>query len=156
MKKLMLVAGVGGHLTQLLQLESMFKKYDYVLVTEKTDVSVSLKNKYKVRYLNHISRNQKLLFPFVIIGNCFKSLFYIIKYNPDVIISTGPNTAAAICCLGKMSGKKVIFIESYAKRETPSITGKWLYRLHGYSTFVVQWESMLKYYPKAEYWGGVY
>jgi UDP-N-acetylglucosamine:LPS N-acetylglucosamine transferase len=155
-QKVMFVAGIGGHITQLLQLDSIFDNYDYVFITEKSTVNSSLEEKYNMRYLHHISRNQKLLYPLIIIWNCFLSLFYFIKYNPKVIVTTGPNTAAAMCCLGKIFGKKVIFIESFAKRETPSITGKWIYKFHAYTTFVVQWKSMLKHYPKAEYWGGIY
>ena len=79
-----------------------------------------------------------------------------IKNNPNVIVTTGANTAAAMCCLGKLFGKKVIYIESFAKNNSPTITGKMIYKLHAYTKFVVQWESMLKYYPKAEYWGWIY
>ena len=88
--------------------------------------------------------------------NCFMSLFYLIKYNPDVIVTTGANTAAAMCCLGKIFRKKVIYIESFAKNNSPTVTGKMIYKLHAYTTFVVQWENMLKYYPKAECWGWIY
>ena len=115
-----------------------------------------MKSKYKMEYLPYGSRNQKWLYPFILLINCFKSLFYLLKYNPDVIITTGANTAAAMCCLGKIFGKKVIYIESFAKRTSPTVTGKMIYKLHAYSVFVVQWETMLKFYPKAVYWGGIY
>ena len=49
-KKVIFVAGVGGHLTELLQLDSLFKEYDYTLITEKTEVTKDLKNKYNVKY----------------------------------------------------------------------------------------------------------
>lgn len=155
-KRVMFISSVGGHLTQLLELKSMFKDYNYVLITEKTDVTIDLKNKYKMSYLPYGSRNQKFAYPFILFWSCIKSLFYFIKYNPNVIISTGANTAAAMCCLGKIFGKKVIYIESFAKRTSPTITGKSIYKLHAYTTFVVQWESMLEHYPKAEYWGWIY
>ena len=155
-KKVMFISSVGGHLTQLLELKTIFNKYDYVLITEKTDVTVNMKDKYNIAFLPYGSRNQKMSYPFVLLLNCIKSFVYIIKYDPDVIISTGANTAAAMCCLGKIFGKKVIYIESFAKRTSPTITGKNIYRLHAYTIFVVQWESMLEYYPKAQYWGGIY
>jgi UDP-N-acetylglucosamine:LPS N-acetylglucosamine transferase len=155
-KRVMFVAGIGGHLTQLLQTESLFDNYKYVLITEKYEATIKLKEKYNVRYLRHISKNQKILYPLTILFNSFLSLYYFIRYTPNVIVSTGPNTAAAMCCLGKLFGKKVIFIESYAKRSSPSITGKWIYKLHAYTTFVVQWENMMQFYPNAEYWGGIY
>ena len=155
-KKVMFISSVGGHLTQLLQLKSIFNDYDYILITEKNDVTKELKKQYKIDYLPYGSRNQKLLYPFVLVYNCFKSLYFFVKYNPEVIVTTGANTVAAMCCLGKLFGKKVIYIESFAKRNTPTITGKCIYKLHAYTTFVVQWEKMLKHYPKAEYWGGIY
>ena len=152
----MFISSVGGHLTQLLELKKIFDDYDYVLITEKNDVTKDMKNKYKMEFLPYGSRNQKLLYPFILLTNCFKSLFYLIKYNPDVIITTGANTAAAMCCLGKLFRKKVIFIESFAKRTSPTITGKMIYKLHAYSVFVVQWDTMLEFYPKAKCWGGIY
>ena len=39
MKKVMFISSTGGHLTQLLQLKELFKEYEYVLITEKTDVT---------------------------------------------------------------------------------------------------------------------
>lgn len=155
-KKVMFISSVGGHLTQLLELKNIFNDYNYVLVTEKTSVTKPMKEKYKMSFFPYGSRNQKLTYPFILIANCFLSLFYFIKYNPNVIITTGANTCAAMCCLGKIFGKKVIYIESFAKRTSPTVTGKMIYKLHAYTTFVVQWEEMLKVYPKAEYWGGIY
>lgn len=156
MKKVMFISSTGGHLTQLLQLNELFKEYKYGLITEKTDVTKSMKKKYNISFFPYGSRNQKLLYPFILLINCFMSLFYLIKYNPDVIVTTGANTAAAMCCLGKIFRKKVIYIESFAKNNSPTVTGKMIYKLHAYTTFVVQWENMLKYYPKAECWGWIY
>lgn len=156
MKKVMFISSTGGHLTQLLQLKELFKEYEYVLITEKTDVTKSMKSKYNMSFFPYGSRNQKLLYPFILLINCFMSLFYLIKYNPDVIVTTGANTAAAMCCLGKIFRKKVIYIESFAKNNSPTVTGRMIYKLHAYTTFVVQWENMLKYYPKAECWGWIY
>lgn len=155
-KKVLFISSVGGHLTQLLQLKEIFDNYNYVLITEKNDVTKDLKNKYNVRYMPYGSRNQKLLYPFILLINCFKSLYYIIRFNPKVIVTTGANTCAAMCCLGKLFRKKIIYIESFAKRTSPTVTGKMIYKLHAYTTFVVQWKEMLKFYPKAEYWGGIY
>ncbi len=156
MKKVMFISSVGGHLTQILELKKIFNDYKYVLITEKTDVTKGMKNKYKMEFLPYGSRNQKFSYPFILLWSCFKSLFYFIKYRPDVIVTTGANTAAAMCCLGKIFGKKVIYIESFAKRTSPTVTGKMIYKLHAYTTFVVQWEEMLKYYPNAVCWGGIY
>lgn len=155
-KKVMFISSVGGHLTQLLELKKIFNDYNYILVTEKTDLTIDMQKKYNIVFLPYGSRNQKFKYPFVLLWNCIKSLIYLIKYNPNVIVTTGANTVAAMCCLGKLFRKKVIYIESFAKRTSPTITGKNIYKLHAYTTFIVQWESMLKVYPKAKYWGGIY
>ena len=107
-KRVMFISSVGGHLTQLLQLKDIFDDYNYVLITEKNDVTKDLVNKYHVNYLPYGSRNQKFIYPFILLYSCFKSLFYFIKYRPSVIITTGANTAAAMCCIGKIFRKKVI------------------------------------------------
>ena len=41
-----------------------------------------------------------------------------------------------------------------AKVTSPTETGKLLYKFA--DRFYVQWESMLKFYPKAKYLGGIY
>lgn len=35
MKKVMFISSMGGHLTELMQLKSIFKDYDYKIITEK-------------------------------------------------------------------------------------------------------------------------
>ena len=59
MKKIMFISSTGGHLTQLLQLKELFKKNDYVLITEKTNVTKDMKNKYNMSFFPYGSRNQK-------------------------------------------------------------------------------------------------
>ena len=48
----------------------------------------------------------------------------------------------------------MIFIESFAKNKGKTLSGKLVYPIA--TTFVVQWKSMLEYYPKAVYFGGIY
>ena len=150
----MFISSVGGHLTQLLTLKEVFNKYNYVLVTEKTDVTKNMSSEYNIRYLKYGSRKYILNYIFIAFCNIFKSLYLILKYNPKVIVTTGTHTAVPMCYYGWIFGRKIIYIESFAKRTSPTLTGRLIYPIA--TTFVVQWESMLKFYPKAEYWGGIY
>lgn len=50
-KNVMFISSTGGHLNEMMQLKSLFKKYDYYIVTEKTKSNLSLKNKYKDRVM---------------------------------------------------------------------------------------------------------
>lgn len=153
-KNVMFISSVGGHLTQMLELKSIFNDYNYILITEKTDVTINMKDKYKMGYLKYGSRKYLIRYIFIFVYNVFKSLYLLIKYNPSVIITTGTHTAVPMCYLGWLTDKKVIFIESFAKRTSKTLSGKLVYPVA--STFVVQWESMLEFYPNAKYWGGIY
>ena len=56
--------------------------------------------------------------------------------------------------LQKLFKKKIIFIESFAKLNSPTLTGKLVYKFA--DQFYVQWEEMLAVYPNAIYRGGIY
>ncbi|MGI6329241.1 MAG: PssD/Cps14F family polysaccharide biosynthesis glycosyltransferase [Bacilli bacterium] len=154
MKKVMFISSVGGHLTQLLQVKEIFNKYDYVLVTEKTEITKKIKSKYKTEYLIYGSRQYIFSYIFIFLFNILKSFFLFLKYNPDIIVTTGTHTAVPICYFGWLFRRKVIFIESFAKRTSPTLSGRLIYPIA--TIFVVQWKGMLKHYPKAKFWGWVY
>lgn len=154
MKRVMFISSVGGHLTQMLQLKKIFNDYNYVLVTEKTDVTKDMKNKYKTEYLVYGSRQYLFKYIFQFGFNILKSIYLFAKYRPKVVVTTGVHTAVPMCYLARLFGRKVIFIESFAKRTSPTLSGRMVYPIA--TTFVVQWESMKKYYPKAEVWGWIY
>lgn len=155
MKKLLFVSSTGGHLNELLQLKPMFEKYDSYIVTEKTKTNRDLKNEYKnVSYLLYGTKHNPIRYIFVAIFNIIKSLILFIKIRPNVIISTGAHTAVPICLIGKLFKKKIIYIETFANIHTKTLTGKIIYPIA--DLFIVQWESMLDLYPKAEYWGWIF
>lgn len=154
MKKVMFISSTGGHLTELLKLSPLFEKYDYQIVTEKTESNKNLKNTYKVDYLLYGTKHNIIKYPFVLIINCFISLYYFLKYAPDVIVTTGTHTAGPMCLIAKLFRRKVIYIETFANIHTKTITGKILYKFA--DLFIVQWESMLKLYPNAVYGGWIF
>lgn len=154
-KRVMFISSVGGHLTQMLELKSLFNDYDYVLVTEKTDVTVDLKEKYRMDYLVYGSRQYLFKYIFIFLYNLIRSVYLFVKYRPEVIVTTGTHTAVCMCYLGWLFRRKVIFIESFAKRTSRTLSGKMVYPIA--TTFIVQWKSMLEFYPKAKYFeGGIY
>jgi len=156
MKKVMFISSTGGHLSELLQLKDMFKKYDYYIVTEKTKSNMDLLKKYndKVDFLIYGSKSHPLVYPFKLLANCFVSLFIYIKVRPKVIVTTGAHTAGPMCCIGKIFGSKIVFIESFANINTKSVTGRIIYWFA--DLFIVQWDNMLKLYPKAKLGGWIY
>lgn len=155
-KKVMFISSMGGHLNELMMLNSLFKKYDYHIVTEKTKATTYLKNDYKdkVSYLVYGTKKLLLLYPFILLINSFISLFLFIKYRPKYIITTGTHTAGPMCLIGKIFGSKIIYIETFASINNGSVTGKIIYKFA--DLFVVQWKNMLKVYPKATYGGWIF
>ena len=154
MKKLKIVfaASSGGHLEQLLMLKPLMEKYDSVFVTEKTEYSMG-KTDVTTYYMSQINRKELLFIP-KLIGNGFRSLRIILKERPKVMITTGVLAIVPLALLMKLFGGKLIYIESFAKVTSKTLSGKLLYRFA--DRFYVQWEEMLKLYPDAICKGGIY
>lgn len=153
-KKILLIASIGGHLTQLLQLESLFKNYKYHIVTERSVIAKSLRSQYPMSLLLYGGRNYPIRYVFKFTYNICKSILIFLWNRPDIIITTGAHTAVPMCYVAKLFRKKIIFIESYAKSSSPTLSGRLVYPIS--DLFVVQWESMKEIYPKAIYGGCVY
>lgn len=153
-KRVLFIASLGGHLTQLLQLKPLFSDYDYHIVTEKSVITEELKKEYKMTFLMYGARNYFFRYIFKFSYNTLKSFYLFFRENPDVIVTTGAHTAVPMCYIAKLFGKKVVFIESFAKTTTPTISGKLVYPIA--DLFIVQWETMKVHYPKAVYGGSIY
>lgn len=155
-KRVLFISSCGGHLTELLKLAPCFSKYDYHLLTEYNPSTTFMKGEYphKVNYLLYGTRHNMLIYPFVLLINCFISLFYFIKYRPQYIVTTGSHTAGPMCCIGKILGAKIIYIETFANIHQKTTTGKLIYKFA--DMFIVQWPSMVKVYPKATYGGWIF
>ena len=155
-KKVLFISSCGGHLNELLELKPCFDNYDYHLITEKNKTTISLKEEYgnKISYLVYGTKKHIITYPFVLLINSFKSLYYYIKYRPKYIVTTGTHTAGPICCIGKLFKSKIIYIETFANIHSKTKTGSLIYKFA--DLFVVQWPSMLDIYPNAVYWGWIF
>ena len=153
MKKICLISSSGGHFEQLLMLRKLSNNHKIFIVTEKT--KYNKKDKKINYYVKQVNRKEMLFIPKMI---CifFKSLFIFLKEKPDVIISTGVLASIPMIFIGHLFKRKVIYIESFAKISSPTMTGKLVYKKNWADQFYVQWESMLKFYPNAICKGGIY
>lgn len=150
--KICFAASSGGHYEQLMMLKPLMEKYDSFIITEKTDYSAEQKGE-KTYYMKQVNRREKD-FVWRMIQNAWKSIGIYRKEKPDVVICTGVLAMIPICLISKLMGKKLIYIESFAKVTSPTKTGRLLYKFA--DQFYVQWNPMLKFYPKAIYLGGIY
>lgn len=151
-KKICFAASSGGHFEQIMMLRPLMDKYDSFLITEKTSYHTKVHGE-KMYYQKQINRKEKLMIP-KLLWNIIVSLYIYIKERPDVVITTGVLAMIPISIIAKKAGKKLIYIESFAKINSPTKTGKFLYKYA--DVFYVQWESMLDIYPNAVYLGAIY
>ena len=84
-KRVMFISSEGGHMSELQQLE--FEKYDYSVVTEKTETTIGLTKKYgdKIHYLKYGTRHRPLRYIYVCIANIIKS----IKLYHKILLNIG-------------------------------------------------------------------
>lgn len=155
-KKVLFVASTGGHLKELMQLESMFSLYDYHLITEKTKSNLALKKSYgkKIDYLVYGTKDHMITYPFKLFYNILKSIYLYFKIHPDYIVTTGVHTSGPICCFGKIFGTRIIYIETFANINSKTVTGKLLYPIS--DKFIIQWESLKELYPSSVYGGWIF
>jgi UDP-N-acetylglucosamine:LPS N-acetylglucosamine transferase len=152
MKKILFIASTGGHLFELLELKDIFDKYNYYIVTEKTPMTLELKNNYdkkRVFFLLFGARENYfvLLFALKFIYNFIYSFFIFLKVRPKYIVTTGSHTAVPMCFIGKLFNAKIVFIETRANFSTKTLSGKLIYPIA--DLFIIQHEGLSSLYPHA-------
>lgn len=154
-KKVVFISSSGGHLEQLLNLKTTMKGFDSHIITELNPSTRNLKDNFdSVHYLPFFSRQNKLTFPFVFLKIILKTIFLLRKISPDVIVTTGAGMVVPFVILGKLSGKKIIYIETFSRIKSATLSGRVCYRFS--DVFVVQWKEVQKLYPKSVYFGSIY
>ena len=150
--KVLYVSSSGGHWEELMCLKELFGEHDSVFVTEEGGQSEEsrLSPLYTVP---KIDRHEKNFLPHFL--KLFRTAGKILKKEkPDVVITTGALAAYPFCLKMKLRRKKIVYIESFARVTEKSLTGKLCYPIA--DLFLVQWEELLKLYPKAKYIGGIF
>ena len=151
-KKICFAASSGGHWEELMCLKKIADENFAFYVTEKGGQIQDMELE-KLYTFAQISRKEKL-FIFHFVWVMLRSLYIMLKERPDVVIATGALITFPFCFYAKLLGKKVIFIESFARVHDTSLTGRIVYKFA--DLFIVQWESLLKCYPNAVYAGSIF
>ncbi|MEE6495735.1 hypothetical protein FKM82_002130 [Ascaphus truei] len=174
---LLVVAGSGGHTTEILRLlSSLSKSYSpihYIVAEtdemsenkihsfESTKASVISKPLYSIHRIPRSrevgqSWSSSLL---TTVHSIFYSLPLTAWLQPDLVLCNGPGTCVPVCLsallLGIFGIKKVIivYVESICRVESLSLSGRFLYHFSDY--FIVQWPRLKDKYPKSVYLGRI-
>lgn len=158
-KKVVFISSTGGHLTELLQLEPLFEKYDSYIVTEKQVNNINLKKKYPGQVFFLVSGTytgfiNRIKYPLIFLINIIISFILLKKINPDCIVTTGAHNTVPMCFIAHKFRKKVIFIETFAALEKPTKAGSIVYKFANH--FIVQWKNMKDFYPAAKFGGWIF
>ncbi|XP_029004319.1 UDP-N-acetylglucosamine transferase subunit ALG14 homolog [Betta splendens] len=173
----LVVAGSGGHTTEILRLmeclSSAYTPRHYVIADsdkmseEKICTFESSRNQLDSKTQFTICRiprsrevHQSWSSTVVSTLNALHySLPLVFRLKPDLVLCNGPGTCVPLCVAGLLLGvlgiKKVliVYVESICRVQTLSLTGRILYPLSDY--FFVQWPSLRDKYPKSIYLGRI-
>lgn len=147
--KICLAASSGGHLSQLLKLSESWKSHKTFCVTTTDVVGRNIQEFGKVYVVGECNR-QHLIKVIKVLVRCIKAVF---RERPDVVISTGAAAGCMVCFLSKLSGAKVVWLDSITNVERISLSGRMV--RHIADLFLVQWPKLAERYRNVEYVGTV-
>lgn len=157
-KVVLFIYGAGGHRTEMRRLMRSLKgrsckdEFNYVSLGDGIldDDSLAHFPAKDVRDKHSRLRSMKLFFTSTM--QLLKQVREIREcYEVCGIVSTGPGVAILPFFVFKQLGVKTMFLETFCRFETKSITGRIMYRIA--DRFLVQNIELLRLYPKAEYCG---
>lgn len=149
------VSSAGGHFNELkiiIEAINKRKNIEYLVCTEKN--SQTQNDKIVDVYLRYGSRSKIFKYMYSSSINAWIAFRLIVNKRPRTIISTGAHSCVIFFLIGKIFGTKNIYVESFAKVNTPSLTYRLARRF--IDVVYVQHEEMLDIYDSAKYEKGVY
>lgn len=148
-KTVCLAASAGGHLSQLLSLEPLWKGYTVVCVSTGRMVQEKLEKLGITYIVGECNREH----PFKTFGVMIKCLKIILRERPDVVLSTGAAAGFLMCFWGKLFGAKVVWVDSIANAEKLSMSGR---MIRPFADLILsQWSHVAAQYHKVDYAGEV-
>ena len=160
--KLLVILGSGGHTAEMLKLiDLMGNDYEYEYVIQKEDKlsEDKIKHKGEIYYVNSPHRfGDNIIMKILRTLRLFFQAYEIIMMSPtEAVISSGPGVCLPFFVLAKsftlmrIDRKKTIFVETFARIESKSETGKLVERF--IDLLFIQWKEMKKVYPQGIYAG---
>lgn len=178
--KTLIVLGSGGHTAEMMMLVRQLNKENYsprsyiLASTDATSESKILDFEepntskkttdygiFRIKRSRHVGQSY-LTSVFTTIWSILQCVPTVYRVQPDLVLCNGPGTCVPICLIAfmlKIVGAidvqcKIVFIESYCRVKTVSLSGKiliWIADL-----FVVQWPQLANFSPKTKYFGRLF
>lgn len=141
--QLLLVASPGGHLAQLLPLDSWWGKHQRAWVSFKLpEVESALDGEAVVWAYFPTTRNASNA-----VRNFILAWPTLLRIRPDLVISDGAGVSVPFFLLAHFLHIKTVYIECFDRITMPTLSGRLCYPIS--DVFCVQWEEQLLNYPDA-------
>ncbi|MDH5184774.1 MAG: UDP-N-acetylglucosamine transferase subunit ALG14 [Gammaproteobacteria bacterium] len=157
-RAVLFIYGEGGHRAQMKRLYARLaprmeeKGLVAVGICENGDELDGFVN-YSQRGMRdkHSHLKSYILLPVRLIHSFLILVQLVVSYRIEGVISTGPGIAIVPSIALKLLGARIVFIESWSRFETTSMTGRVMYRVA--DRFYIQNRSLQSHYPDAIYGG---
>lgn len=147
-KKVMAVASIGGHWIQLLRIaRPMEEHYEMVYVSTHPKCATMVEGQQFFQTVDFSRSDAWKLIP-----SFFRTIKTIWQENPDAIMTTGAAPGLVFLFVGRLLGKKTIWIDSIANAEHLSASGRMASRFA--SRTYTQWKDLA--IGKIQYAGNVF
>jgi hypothetical protein len=146
--RMLAVASAGGHWVQLRRLAPLLGEHDTCYVTTLAGVALPADERPPI-IIPDASRNA----PVRLILVWLRLLLVIIRFRPDVIVTTGAAPGLMALQIGKLLRAHTIWIDSIANSEELSMSGQIAGRFA--DLWVTQWPHLAETQPSLQYLGAV-
>lgn len=151
--RLLIVSSVGGHLREALELVPALGQAELRFILNDR-IPVELPG--PVATIAHAERDLRVAW------NLFEVAAILWRWGeagrrpwrPDAVLSTGAGPAVPAALVARALGARVLYVETFAAVERPSLTGRLMAPLAQH--FFVQWPALLQNFPAARYAGPVF
>lgn len=122
-----------------------YEAYEHFYVLN--DVAVLPEDmKGRTQFIAHSERDWRFFL------NLWEAFCILRRERPNVVVSAGAGPIVPFAIIGRiLFGCHFIYIETIARINKPSMTGKIMYWLA--HDFFYQWRSLQRFFPKAKYAG---
>jgi len=134
-----IVSSCGGHLTEVRTLKPVYERYEHFYVLN-AQVLLPEDMEGRTHFIHHSERD----WWFVV--NLWEAWRLLRRYRPHLIVSVGAGPVVPFALIGKLLGIPTLFVETFTRVRTPSLTGRIMYRLA--DRFFYQWSSLAPFFPK--------
>lgn len=148
--RVLLVCSSGGHLSQLVCLESWWVDQERSWVTFDTEDATSKLEGERVVYAHHpTTRNVWNL-----LRNTVLAWRVLRRERPDLIVTTGAGVAVPFFWLGRLLHSRTVYLEVFDRVDSATLTARLCRPVT--DLFLVQWPEQEKLYKDAVLLGGVW